>query len=173
MEILEYFDEKNEKILGEAERDYIHEKNLWHREVAVWIMNEANEVLLQRRSPNKKQGANRLSIVAGHIDAGEKEIIGALRELEEEVGIAAKEEDLIFLGIYRNEQENNNCFSYTYLLKTNRKIEELVMQEEEVSELKYITIEELEAKIERRDDDMSLTKKPFAKEIVEKLKKEI
>ena len=30
MELLEYYDEKNEKKLGIAERSNIHKNNLWH-----------------------------------------------------------------------------------------------------------------------------------------------
>ena len=39
MELLEYYDEKNEELIGIEERDYIHKNNLWHREVAVWVRN--------------------------------------------------------------------------------------------------------------------------------------
>ncbi len=53
MELLEYFDENNSKSLGVLERDLIHKNNLWHREVAVWVMNEKGEVLLQKRSAQK------------------------------------------------------------------------------------------------------------------------
>ena len=80
MELLEYFDEKNEKSLGIAERDYIHKNNFWHREVAVWVLNEKNELLLQRRSSKKKQGANKFSITAGHIDVKEEATIAAMQE---------------------------------------------------------------------------------------------
>ena len=46
MELLEYYDEENKKVLGIEEREIIHKNNLWHREVAVWVINEKNELLL-------------------------------------------------------------------------------------------------------------------------------
>ena len=87
---------------------------------------DKNEILLQRRSSKKKQGANKISITAGHVEVGETTECAAVRELSEEVGIFAKISDLIFLGIYRNEQMGNRCFSYTYLVKSNKKIEEMM-----------------------------------------------
>lgn len=172
MELLEYFDEKNEKGLGTAERDYIHNNNMWHREIAVWVMNDNDELLLQRRSPNKKQGANKLSVVAGHIEVKEKEISAALREVKEEIGLAFKESDLKLIDVYKNEKKNNYCYSYTYLVKTNKKVEDMIMQETEVSELKFISINELENKIKNQDEELPLVKRPYIKILLEEIKKE-
>lgn len=170
MEMLEYFNDDNTLSMGVAERSYIHQNNLWHREVAIWIINEKNELLFQRRSPKKKLAPNKLSITAGHVDAKEPEIAAALREINEEIGLHFKEEDLNLLGVFKNQQEGNHCFSYTYLVKTNAKIEDMTMQEDEVSELKYITIEELEERIKNKDEEMPLAKKPLTKVTLEKIK---
>ena len=100
----------------------------------------------------------------------EKEILAAKRELHEEIGINFDEADLKLIDIYKNEQENNNCFSYTYLVKTNKKIKDMKMQEEEVSELKYISIGELEDKIRKMDEEITFVKKPHIKLALEKIK---
>lgn len=172
MEIINYYDENNNKRLGKAERRYVHDNNLWHREVAVWVMNKDKEILLQRRSAKKENGANKLSIVSGHIANNEVEINAALRELSEEIGLEYKEKDLIFLGIYKLEQNKNKCFSYTYFILTDKGIDEMIMQEDEVSELKYITISELEKRIEIQDEELPLVKRSYIKELIEKIKLE-
>lgn len=169
MELLDFYNEKNEKK-GVLERNLVHKNNLWHREITVWILNEKNEILLQRRSALKKVGANKLSLLAGHVMAGEKEIDAALRELEEEVGLKVEENNLIFLDIYINKQINNNCFSYTYLLKTNKRIEDMVIQIEEVSELKYISIPELEDRLNRMDKEINFIGKPLIRYALDKIK---
>jgi len=170
MEIINYYNENNNERLGEADRKYVHDNNLWHREVAVWVMNKDKEILLQRRSAKKKNGANKLSVVAGHIASDELEINAALRETSEEIGLEFEENDLIFLGIYKLEQDKNKCFSYTYLILTDKSIDEMVMQEDEVSELKYITISELEKRIKIQDEELPLVKRSYIKELVEKIK---
>ena len=172
MEIIDYYDEKNSEKLGSADRKYVHDNDLWHREIAVWVMNKNKEILLQRRSHKKKNGANKLSIVAGHVEKDEKEIIAAIRELSEEVGLNYEENQLIFLGVYKLEQDKNKCFSYTYLVITDKNINEMIMQEDEVSELKYITLKELEKKIEIQDEELPLVKRSYIKELVEKIKGE-
>ena len=173
MELLEYFDEKNEKLIGVEERQVIHNNGLWHREVAIWVVNDKNEVLLQRRSAKKKQGANKISITAGHVDVGEKTECAAVRELSEEVGIFVKTSDLIFLDIYKNERQDNKCFSYTYLVKTDKKIDDMKIQEDEVSEVMYSSIEKLEDRIKNGDEEIAFSQKPYIKEILEQIKKKI
>lgn len=173
MEYLEYYDKENKHKLGEAERDEIHKNNLWHREVSVWVLNDKNEILVQRRSPNKKQNPNKYAVCAGHIDIGERPEEAAVRELFEETGIKVNENELNFIDMYVNEQEENNCFKYTYYIQTSKKISEMVMQVEEVSELKFITMDELEDVIRTQDEDWTFSKKFYAKLIVDKLKEVI
>ena len=129
MEYLEIVDEENNLTGKTEERDIVHAKGLWHREIAVWIMNEKGEVLLQKRSPNKKQGANNWSTsCAGHIDIGEEPIKSAIREIREELGIPVKEDDLKHLFTAKNKRvltnSFNNIFCYLYFLKVNTSIEE-------------------------------------------------
>ena len=64
-----------------------------------------------------------------------------LREVSEEVGIHdLSEKDFIYLDTFKAENKNNNHFKYVYVLKTNKKLEELTMQEAEVSELFYVSL---------------------------------
>lgn len=170
MELLEYVDVENKEILGIEERENIHNNGLWHREVAIWVLNEKNELLLQRRSNKKKQAPNKLSITAGHIDVNELPENAAIRELGEEVGIKVGINDLIFLGIYKKDKPDNKCFSYTYLIKTTKKINEMVIQEEEVSELKYITIGELENRIKAGDKEINFVENLEINSILGKIK---
>lgn len=82
MEYLDVVDENNNLTGKIEERNIIHEKGIWHREVAVWIMNEQGKILLQKRASTKKQEPNKWAICAGHIDAGETVENAILRELE-------------------------------------------------------------------------------------------
>lgn len=70
-EMLEVYTEDNKTKIGIADRGVVHYCNLWHREIACWVVNEKNEILLQRRSSNKRQSPNMLSVTAGHVDLNE------------------------------------------------------------------------------------------------------
>lgn len=171
MELLDVFNSENTQKISEADRDTVHNNNLWHRQISVWVMNDKNEVLLQRRSSLRQQSPNKYSVCTGHIDANEEIITAALRELKEEIGLMVAEDNLEFIDMYRNEEKGNNSFKYTYLVKTDKKVDEFVMQKEEVCELKYITLEELEKMIQNKDEELTLSKKSYAKLILEELKK--
>lgn len=148
-EYLDIFDENNKSLNEKKERKIVHEKGLWHREIAVWILNEKNEILIQKRAATKKLAPNKWALCAGHIISGETIIEAALREVEEEVGIKNLcPADLILFDIQKTsnitEDVQNNNYKYCYILKTNYKENEFVIQEEELSEVKYISMEELE-----------------------------
>ena len=77
---------------------------------------------------------------------------------------------MIFLDVYKNEQFENMCYQYTYLVKTNCKIEEFTIQEDEVSELMYMGIEELEERVRIQDMEFGFVKKPHIKLVLQKIK---
>ena len=161
MEYLDVVDEEN-NLTGEIEeRDIIHKNGLWHREISVWIMNQNREFLLQKRSANKKQGANKWSVCAGHVDIGEEPKMTAIRELEEELGIKVQENELKYLFTEKVAKvlpnSYNNVFSYKYLLKTNALIDDYKINLDELSEIKYISFAELEQLVKDKPIDY-----PFA-----------
>lgn len=174
MEYLEVVDEENNLTGKIEERDVIHEKGLWHREVSIWIMNQNEEVLLQKRSPNKKQGANKWSVCAGHVDIGEEPIATAVREINEELGIVVEKSELkeMFVEKIVNKLPNsyNNVFSYKYFLKTNVSIEDYKIDKNEVSEIKYISLEELEQLMKDKPVDYPFVAKSDMIQILKKLK---
>lgn len=178
MEYLEIVDEENNLTGKTEERDIVHAKGLWHREIAVWIMNEKGEILLQKRSPNKKQGANNWSTsCAGHVDIGEEPIKAAIREIREELGIPVKEDDLKHLFTAKNKRvltnSFNNIFCYLYFLKVNTPIEEFTIDTEEVSEIKYIPFEEFEQLVKDKPANAPFTAREYMPAVVEELRRNI
>jgi 16S rRNA (adenine1518-N6/adenine1519-N6)-dimethyltransferase len=87
----EIFDvvDADDHVTGQATRREVHEKNLLHRAVHVFVVNRHGELLLQKRSRFKDAHPGVWdSSVAGHLDAGEDYPAAALRELEEEMGVS-------------------------------------------------------------------------------------
>lgn len=170
MEIIEIFSENNEIKIGEQEREFAHDNNLWHREVAVWVINDKNEILIQKRSANKRHSPNKYSICAGHIDIGETPEDAAVRELCEETGIKVNKNELIYIDTFKNKNENNYHYKYTYFIETTKTIKEMKMQEEEVSELRYITFEEFEGRLFGGDESFAFSNKQYVRIILDVLK---
>ena len=76
-----------DQVVGQEERSVVHEKNLIHRAVHVFIWNKRGEVFLQKRSRLKDaQPGVWGSSVSGHLNSGENYESCAVRELGEEAG---------------------------------------------------------------------------------------
>ena len=98
----EFFDVLTEKgeYTGNVEtREQCHKQGLWHKAVVVFIINSKKQVLLQRRSPNKKMWPNMWDITAGgHVLAGEFGFQAIIREAKEELGLDLNKNDITFIG---------------------------------------------------------------------------
>ena len=148
----EYFDVLDEEGMPSGitkPKSEVHTKGYWHRTVHIWIINENNEILLQRRSNTKKRNPNILTISCeGHVSAGESSIQGAIRELDEELGLKVKNDDLKYIKSIKRAENRatnyyNNEFKDFYILRTNVKVEDIIYQKEEISEVMYVTWETL------------------------------
>ncbi len=133
VEMLNIVNEQDE-IVGTEDRIKIHKEGLLHREIHVWVYNDAGDILFQHRAKDKDTRPDKLDAsVGGHVDLGQSYAGAALRELEEETGIVAKQEDLIFIKMIRKRTMDNttntinNAFSAQY--KYRYKGEELQVEE--------------------------------------------
>ncbi len=158
MELLDVLDEQGNKI-GVEERKIVHEKGLWHIHVGVWIMNQNGELLLQQRSGAKKVNPYKWTRTGGHVDSGEIPIDGIQREVEEEIGVKISKDDFEPMGIEKIEKVNSNQniinrnYVYSYFAFVKYKLEDYKIQEEEVCNLKYMSIEEIEEAMENQDEN--------------------
>lgn len=143
MELIEIVDENGDFTGQIIDKDEAHDRNLLHNEVAVFIINDKGQVLLQKRSANKRFNPNQWGLCAGHVDAGESLESAALREMKEEVGIEVPADELkpyaekVF--IIRN---SNSHVVYYYYVRLNLSEDDFVVQKEELSEVKWFYIDE-------------------------------
>lgn len=113
-------------IIGQEDFTVIHTQGLAHREVHVWFITPARELIFQRRSMNKSSYPGLLdATVGGHVEIGDSYEQAALREVEEEAGIILNPEQLIFLGKFHGYAHDlvtgtkNNTWRSYYLHKFN------------------------------------------------------
>ena len=159
----EYFDilDENGSKTGEQKlRSEVHRDGDWHRAVHIWIINQNGEVLLQRRSPNKDSNPNMLDIsCAGHLSAGDESLEGAMRELKGELGLGVQPNELQFIKTIKRSSRYtetfiNNEFDDLYILRTNKTVDDMKMQEEEVSEIFFVPFIEFKKMVENRQPDL-------------------
>lgn len=174
-EFLDIVDEKNNFTGETADKSYIHNNGIWHREVACWLMNRQGEVLVQKRALNKEHAPGKWDIAAGHVKTKEKAKSAMIRELKEEIGININQEDIELLMVVKRHgiTTKNNTFQYHYFAYTDRKIEEYDIQKEEVEEIKYISLLELERIIVQKDEEYTFAKRRYIRNIYRKLKEKL
>jgi hypothetical protein len=147
-EYLDIYNSKGEH-LGTESRKVVHQKGCWHKTFHCWIVRKEKNngsVIFQIRDKAKDDEPNKLDITAaGHLEAGETPEDG-LRELREELGVVIDFDKLHFLGIRLNDSENGNKvnkeFAHVYMFRDDRDLEAYKMQENEVSGLVEIGIED-------------------------------
>lgn len=151
MEMMEMFDNKRVPLGKEMER-YKHTEGEYSQGAHVWILNSKGEFLIQKRTPSKKLYPNLWSITSGGTDSGEKTIDTVYREVKEELGITLNQEDVELMMTYKR----NHDFVDVYLVRKDINIEEIVMQPEEVADVKWVRPEKLEELIEKEQTPKSL-----------------
>lgn len=174
MELLDIRDRQG-RVTGEVkEREKVHEDGDIHGTSHVWIIRinqyGSCDLLLQKRSADKDSFPGCYDISsAGHIPAGQGYLASAIRELKEELGICAREEELFFIGMHEGYVEEifygkpfiNHEISKVYLYAKPVEISELKLQKEEVESVKWMNIEECCHRVINKDPEYIL----FLKEL--------
>ena len=144
MELLDVLDINGNKTGEVLDRDTIHKNNIMHLHVYCIIINNKREILLQKRAACKKYNPNVYALTAGHVNAGEDLRSAMVRELKEELSLDVKEEDLkVYMDRMIKIREKNSNVSYYFYIICNKKEDEFILQKDEVSEVKWFSIDEL------------------------------
>ncbi len=159
MELIDVIDENGNNTGEILTRKDIHKQNKLHWEVVIIVVNNHNEVLIQKRSPNKVSNPNKWSVCSGHVDSGETPIIAAQRELEEEIGLNCEPEDLkMLIEKEINISDFNSNIRNYYWLYSNKKEDDFILQKEEVSEIQWVAIDTIIQEL-NNDSDKYVIKK--------------
>ncbi len=121
----------------------------YHLVVVVWLESKDGRFLVSKRTPNKYLGG-RWEAPGGSVTAGEDSLTGALREVEEELGICLDPEKGRKLWRYRRVDD----FVDVWHFPVDVELCELRFQEGETCDARYVTpaeIEEMFQNTERGD----------------------
>ncbi len=174
---MEFFDIRNPDgtITGEIkERSLVHRDGDLHGTVHIFILRRREgvlELLLQKRTMDKDAFPGCYDVsAAGHISAGQDYPEAAARELEEELGLHAEEEDLHFIGyiegydeeIFHGKPFRNHELIGVYLYLKEVRTEDLILQEEEVDEVRWMPFSLCLEKAEQKAEGYCLFPEEFA-----------
>lgn len=155
MEMFDVIDEDGTPTGVIKERGVVHREGALHATSHVWIARPNHksgyDILLQKRSACKDSHPGCYDISsAGHIAAGDGPLESALRELHEELGIAAKPEHLLEFGVqYKNYEGEfygkpfrDRQRSVLYLYKEPIDTDLIALQESEIESVMWMDYKE-------------------------------
>lgn len=164
-ELLDLVDENGNPTGEREDRAIIHATGLRHRTAHLWLMRKREgqvEILLQKRSADKDSYPNCYDISsAGHIPAGMDFIPSALRELNEELGLTATEEEIVLCGhrrffhhqVFHGKPFLDHQVSNVYVLVRDVDPASLTLQESEVQCVIWMPLCEVRRHVEASDPD--------------------
>ena len=173
-EKLDVLNERGEFTGKVATREECHSVGLWHRAVYGFVIDKDSNVLLQKRSCNKKLWPNKWDVtVGGHVDSGEFGMDTIIRECKEELGIDVQPSEIRYIvsstSVYEKGGYANKHYDECYLIMKDIDILKLKLQKDEVSDVKYFSKNELMERINNNYE--GLTEKTsswhFLKKILE------
>lgn len=154
VEYLDIYDDKMVHI-GRAPRTEVHKKGYWHLAFQCWFIRKEKDktyIIFQKRCPSKDTYPNLFDTSsAGHLSAGES-IEDGVRELYEELGAEVKFQELIPMGIIKQQKDEKEFkdyqFACLYLYESNKLLKDYKIQKEEITGLIEIDLESYRKLIE-------------------------
>lgn len=119
--------------------------------VMVVIRNSKGEFLMQKRVESK---GGDWGVTGGHPKSGESPIEGIVTEVKEELGLDFSNENFI---LYDSGCDGKDCYKM-YFVNKDIDIKDITIQEEELSEVKWFSMNELEDMVkthELNDDQIA------------------
>jgi isopentenyldiphosphate isomerase len=137
----------DDNVLYQCTRKEMRAKVLCHRAVFIAVVNSAGELLIHQRSEMKDLWPSYWDIaVGGVVAAGESYDSAALRELDEEVGIAGVPLMALGMGTYTDNMVSlvGKCFMAIYAGP-------LVLRDGEVVATEWVSQRDLQQRLMERD----------------------
>lgn len=126
----------------------------YHLGASLWIARPDGRLLIQKRAPQKRIGPGKWSITGGAVRAGETSVDGCLREVQEEIGLRLRAQDIELLA----RSFGTDIIFDDYVAVLDSPPEAFRLQAEEVSEVRWARVAEIRELFDAGEfmfDDMS------------------
>ena len=143
MEKRDLYDENKQKTGEVIEKGQPIPNGRYYITVVVWMQNSEGKFLIQRTVPEKY---HMWATTGGHPKSGENSLEGIVTEIKEELGLNVNPDELKLFKTIKTEDD----FVDLYYLKHDFNIEEITVQKEEVEDVKWASIEEIESLINEK-----------------------
>lgn len=141
-EYWDIYDSSRNKTTRTIERGTPFKEGEYYVCCEIWILNSKGEILITKRHPSKKAGGM-WEFTGGGVLAGETTGDAAVREVKEELGIDISRTDIELLSVY----QHRNYFMDIYKAQIDINLNDLKLQENEVTDAKWVDKDTLQQMI--------------------------
>ncbi|MDB5255244.1 MAG: hydrolase [Candidatus Nomurabacteria bacterium] len=155
-ELLQIVDMHTGEPTGEhIARSEFHKNKLWGRSTNIFVLNTEGQILCHHRPMDKEYFPGAWSThFGGHIVEGESYKIGALKEIEEEIGIKINAHQLV---PWRTSKKSiARLWVRDFITVLDRDISTIKFQESEITEIKWFTPQEILEYLDAEDVETGL-----------------
>ena len=140
METWDVYDNKGNTTGKTKTRNDVFLDGEYHLVVSLWILNEDGKLLIQKRTPTKRIDSGLWSIISGTAQAGESSEQACVREVAEEIGLTFCPQDIKLFS----RSFGKDIIIDDYITIHNFPLTDAILQTDEVSEIKWASIEEVQ-----------------------------
>lgn len=140
VDVYNRFREKTGNVKGRKELN----KGEFRISVHIWIKDQQNRILIEKRSKKEDKFPGMWAQVAGGVKTGDTSKITVFKECKEELNYSVKEENLFYIGSYIRTKDIVDV----WMVNQDIDIDTLKLQEDEVADVKLVTFEEFDKMIE-------------------------
>ena len=164
-ELWDIYDENRNLTGRTVERGQVMQEDEYHLVVQIWVHNRKGEWLISKRAPGKSHPF-KWEPTGGAVTAGENSLQGALREVQEELGVTLDAQaGQLFASFKRGKPTwENPGFLDVWVFEAEVDIASVRLQEEETCDAKWATEEEILEMIEK-DEFIPMKVHPYYKDV--------
>jgi isopentenyldiphosphate isomerase len=140
----EVLDEQGHKTGRVLDRSAVHQQELWHEVVNVWVMNSNGEVLMQQRGPGMELNPGLWDVSIGtHVKPGEDPLAAAMRCLQTELGIQITTDNVKHLFNIQSANpmgdsgKMHRVLGHVFLVRRDLKAEEITVDSQKIALLAW------------------------------------
>jgi isopentenyldiphosphate isomerase len=151
-ELWDILDENRNKTGRLHERGKQLQKDEYHLVVHVWIVNDKNEFLISKRTPNKPSYPNMWECTGGSAIAGDDSLTTAIKEVGEELGVILEPQNGFLFKQYQCccDDCGGSALVDIWVFRQNVDITSVVLQANETCDAMWATKEQIDRMIEEK-----------------------
>lgn len=158
--LLKVLDENGNITDIEATKKEVHDKHLWHQEVAIFIINVEGKILLQKRSDNVHYNNGKWGMIANHVGKDQTLVDSLIQKSIEEIGYNINPSDIRYLTMLKRNDEREQRFTYFYYIKTDIKDDDIKLNTYLATDKKWFDFYELKELMLTNSDEVVFKNTP-------------